>query len=403
MVRAHSLLYAIYICLIVSIICGALLYFANLYGQLNVHYNLQEELYLHNQSLVNYALGTNFSEEEILPAENSGIEGSFQPKQYGLLSLVLAKSYVRNDTVSSAHFIGHFAQDKTAIHLANFTRPLAYSGKVTIVGNVNLPSSFIETAHINNEHNQLQLQGQKKISAMSLPTLSSDLTSKINGLRTVSVSLTDLEKAQDSMYYNSFFNDTKEIQLNSVVSNMVFKGNFVLRSKDSLRIKKNAVLEDVILLAPKITFEEGFSGTVQAFATQGIDLEEKTTLKYPSAVCVLTTKGSTGKIRIKKGCKIVGAVVLSGNALEDIGSNTISIEEPGQLTGDIYCSGSLCLKSTVFGSVYTNRFHHQTASAMYENLVANLRIDVTKRPAYFIGFPLFETKNQRYGILKKVL
>jgi hypothetical protein len=66
MVRAHSLLYAIYISLIVSIICGALLYFANLYGQLNLYYNLQEELYLQNQSVVNYALGNKLIYSETL-------------------------------------------------------------------------------------------------------------------------------------------------------------------------------------------------------------------------------------------------------------------------------------------------------------------------------------------------
>ena len=161
MIKAHSLLYAIYICLIVSIICGALLYFANLYGQLNSHFNLQEELYIHNQSVVNFALGNNVLKEEIPTNEDSEIEGQYDVKQYGLLTLLLAKSILKNDTVSSAHFVGHFTNDKTAIHLANFTRPLSYSGIVKLVGNNNLPSTYIETAYINNKPNQLKILGKK--------------------------------------------------------------------------------------------------------------------------------------------------------------------------------------------------------------------------------------------------
>ena len=113
MVKAHSLLYAIYICLIVSIICGALLYFAYLYNQLNLHYNLQEEMYIHNQSVVNFALGNQISQVELPIDENSGIDGNYKVKQYGLLTMLLSNSILRNDTISSVHFVGSFSSDKT--------------------------------------------------------------------------------------------------------------------------------------------------------------------------------------------------------------------------------------------------------------------------------------------------
>ncbi|MFH6996253.1 hypothetical protein ACHRWY_27650, partial [Flavobacterium sp. FlaQc-48] len=105
----------------------------------------------------------------------------------------------------------------------------------------------------------------------------------------------------------------KEISVKSSLGNLIFKGNFILRSEDSIRVKKNTVLEDVILIAPKITFEEGFKGTVQAFASKGIELEEKVTLKYPSVICVYNESPDESKIKIKKGCYITGAVVLFGN------------------------------------------------------------------------------------------
>ncbi|RTY91787.1 hypothetical protein [Flavobacterium sp. GT3R68] len=403
MVRAHSLLYAIYICLIVSIICGALLYFANLYGQLNVHYNLHEELYIQNQSVVNFALGNKTQPAEIPLDENSGIEGSYETKQYGLLTLLLAKSSVRNDTVASAHFVGHYSTDKTAIHLSNFSKGLSYSGTVKLIGINHLPTPFIETSYITNAANLLTAQGTIMVSEILLPEINPNFRKIFEGIQTEKTALSDVDKPKDSLYYNSFLNETKEINVNPILSNVIFKGNFVLRSKDSLHIRKNAVLEDVILIAPKITFEDGFKGTVQAFATQGIELGEKVTLNYPSVICVYNETRDISKIKIKKESKITGAVVLFGNPLETIDKNSIEIEESGLVFGTVYCTGKLLLKSNVYGSVYTNRFFHKTTSSSYDNTISNIEINALKRPAYFIAIPLFDTKKTEYGILKKVL
>lgn len=404
MVRAHSLLYAIYICLIVSIVCGALLYFANLYGQLNLYYNLQEELYINNQSVVNFALGNKVLPNEIPPDEKTGIEASYEARPYGVLTLLLAKSSIRTDTVTSAHFVGSFSTDKTAIHLANFSRSLSYSGTVTLSGDNQLPSTFIETAYINNTLNKLNQEGKNTISEILLPEINPNFKKIFGGIQAQKINLSNVEKLNDSLYYNSFFNETKEIMVNPVLANVIFKGNFILRSKDSIRVRKSAVLEDVILMAPKITFEEGFQGTVQAFAVKGIELEQKVNLNYPSVLCVYNeSKENEAKIRIKREAKITGAVILFGSSFETLDKNTVEIDEEGLIYGDIYCSGKLFLKSNVYGSVYTNGFFYKTQSATYGNLIADIEINANRRPAYFIAIPLFDTKKTAYGILKKVL
>lgn len=403
MVKAHSLLYAIYICLIVSIVCGALLYFANLYGQLNLYYNLQEELYINNQSVVNFALGNKILPNEIPPDEKTGIEGSYEAKQYGVLTLLLAKSSIRTDTVASAHFVGCFTADKTAIHLANFSRSLSYSGNVILSGDNQLPSTFIETAYINNKPNKLTVQGKNMISEILLPEINPNFKKIFGGIQAQRADLSDVDKPKDSLYYNSFFNETKEIVVNPILANVIFKGNFILRSKDSIRVRKNVVLEDVILIAPKITFEEDFQGTVQAFATKGIELEQKVSLNYPSVICVYNESKDESKIKIKKAGKIRGAVILFGSSFETLDKNTIEMEEEGLVRGDIYCSGKLFLKSKVYGSVYTNGFFYKTQSSTYGNVIADIEINANKRPAYFIAIPLFDTKKTAYGILKKVL
>lgn len=402
MVKAHSLLYAVYICLIISILCGALLYFVNLYNQLNLYYNLREELYIQNQSVVNFALGNKAIPTAVEKEENSNIEGHYETKPYGLLSLIMAKSYFANDTVTSAHFVGAYTPDKTAIFLTNLSKPLSYSGKVKLIGNNQLPNTFIETSYLSNSLNKLVTEGKSIVSGSQLPTINPAFQKIFQGVQSEIMKLTDIEKVNDSMYYNSFFNETKEIPIKSTLENIIFKGNFILRSEDSVRVKKNTVLEDVILIAPKITFEEGFKGTVQAFASKRIELEKNVVLNYPSVVCVYNNSADECEIKIKKECRIAGAIVLFGSLEEMIDKNTIEIEEDGLLIGDLYCSGKLMLKSNVYGSVYTNRFFLKTGSSSYDNMISGIEINAVKRPEYFISIPLFDTQKTTYGIIKKV-
>lgn len=403
MIKAHSLLYAIYICLIISIICGALLYFSNLYNQLNLHYNLQEEMYIHNQSIVNFALGNKTLVNEIPVDEESGLEGSYETQKYGLLNLLIAKSILRNDTIKSAHFVGDYSSDKTAVHLANFSKPLSYSGVVKLIGNNSLPSTYIETSYIENKHNELTVKGNTSISEIRLPEINEEFEKIFKGIEAEKLSLSQIEKLKDSLYYNSFLSKTKEIYVNSIIGNTIFKGNFILKNKDSIRVKKNAILEDVILLAPKITFEEGFIGTAQVFATKNITLDKTVILNYPSIVCIYNKTSEESLIKIKSGSKITGAVVTFGNTLENIDKNSIQIDSNSEIFGHIYCSGKLDLKSNVYGSVYTNRFFLQTASSIYMNTISDIEINPTKLPNYFISIPLFDAKKTSYGILKKVL
>lgn len=403
MVKAHSLLYAIYICLLISIICSGLIYFSNLYNQLNLHYNLREELYIHNQSIVNYALGNKLAVANLEDKEIEGIQGTYKIKNHGLLNLLEAISFVKNDTVRTIHFVGEATKSSTALYLANFSKGLSYSGKVNIEGDIFMPTNTIETSYIINEVSRFSHKGKKSISEIQLPKINSAFEKIFQGINSEKSTLNGIEKHKDSIYFNSFKNPTKEVNVSSILSNSVFKGNFILRNEKSIKIKKDMILEDVIIMAPEVEIEEGFTGNIQIFSIKKIELKEKVTLNYPSVICLYNNTSEEALIKINKNCIIHGAVVLFGNPMEKISANTIEIDEKGALLGDIYCTGQLDLKSNVYGSVYTNRFSLKTPSATYDNIISNIEIDFTKKPDYFISIPLFAAKKTKYGILKKVL
>ena len=403
MVKAHSLLYAIYVCLIVSLLCGALLYITNMYSQLNLFYVTHEELYIHNQSLVNYALG-NIEGQEPMPQEENTILADYSTKQFGLFTLLLAKSFIKNDTITSAHFAGQYAADDTCIYLANYSKGLSYSGNVTLNGKKQLPSLNIEELFIDNQPNSLTEKGEIKLSINDLPALNSRFKDVFGLPEGNIISLKDIEMEKDSLYYNSFTAQTKMVRIGGeTLGNIIIKGNFVLYFPDSVYIKKSAVLEDVIIHAPKVTFEDGFSGTVQVFATKGVRLGKDVSLLYPSALCLYNETLNESAIIADKNCRIYGGVVMFGFPPRARDNNAIEIKEGGLVVGDIYCQGKLSLNSNVYGSVYTNRFLLKTRASSYDNCIANIEINVSKRPDYFISLPLFPNNTRRYGLSKKVM
>jgi len=360
-------------------------------------------MYIHNQSLVNFALGNRTIIEEFPTDEKNGIEGIYETKKYGLLTLLIAKSTIKNDTITSSHFVGSYSSDNTALHLSNFSKPLSFSGIVKLIGNIALPSKDIETSYIGNKQNDLITKGKISLSDIYLPEINPEFTKIFNDIPSEKTSLHQIEKQKDSIFLNSFQSKTKEIYINTSLDNIIFKGNFILRNKDSITIKKNTVLEDVILMAPKVTFEEGFEGSVQVFATQNITLNDKVNLLYPSVICIYNNSEKESIIKIKKETKINGAIVSFGNSFQNIDKNSIQIDPDGIIFGQIFCAGKLDLKSSIYGSVYTNRFFLKTQSSVYDNTISDIEINVTKLPNYFISIPLFKTKNTSYGVLKKVL
>lgn len=404
MIKAHSLLYAIYICLLVSIICGALLFFSNIYSQLNLHYNILEELYLQNHSSTNYALSS--EENQIVLSDDDNVINECTKKSFGLLTILNTTTTFKNDTISSTYLIGQYLNDKTALYVPKFfSKDLSFSGNVKITGDCYLPSKQIETAYILNEQNTLKINGNKLISNNFLPKLnpkSALTTSEIISIEP-KLSLNQIEKENNETYFNSFKLPTKVINISSVIDNIKIKGNFILKNKDSIRITKNNLIEDIIVIAPKITIEEGFKGNLQLFTNEEINIEPNVNLQYPSLIYLNAENSNSSKIRIKEKVNIYGSIILTNDNKEITNQNSIEIGEKGSILGDIYCNGQLDLKSKISGSVYTNRIFCKTTSSEYNNLLRNIDINATGKPHYYISIPLFETsKGNHYGIVKKV-
>ena len=190
---------------------------------------------------------------------------------------------------------------------------------------------------------------------------------------------------------NRLTNELKELQTQYIVV------------KDSLVIKKDVVLEDVIVKSPIIKIEDHFKGNLQVFATKKIDVGANVTLSYPSVLSIYNNSDAESQIVVNENSAIYGAVVLFGTKLMNTDDNKVVFKENTKVIGDIYCTGKLMISGKVFGAVFANRVFSQTQSATYENCIINAEIDITKRPDYFVSIPLFKNQKEVYGIFKKVL
>ncbi len=405
MVKAHSLLYAIYICLIVSVICGALLYFSTLYSQLNLYYNLNEDLYIQNQSYVNFALENLDDANVVSENEETGVISSYENKSYGLLNLLYVSTCTKLDTITSAHLTGNFTNDKTCVFIANQGNPFYFSGKVKLIGEKKLPTQRVQEKYINNEKNSFNAPGEIQLSQPELPELNPEIKLFFEKNIGGKVALKDVEKNSSSIYFNSFKNETVEIQLpGAVLENTTIKGNFILYAKDSIYIKNTVLLEDVIIKSPKIIIEENFKGSAQLFATEKIEVGEEVELNYPSVLCLFNKTSEKRNIIVNENAKISGAIVLFHNTEAKQSDDAILMKKGTVLTGEVYCTGKLMVEGKVYGSVYTNKVFHYTPVSSYDNCMVNTEIDVTKRPSYFVSIPIFQLKNKKNnGVFKKVL
>ncbi len=408
MVKAGSLLYAVYVCLLISVMSAALIFIFNYNLQLSTRQAIQSDLIDLCDSCIEFYLSdpNNFSEftTEQLDLFNNGLLCGFSKKKWGSFTLLTVQAFFKNDTVQKRAFVGpRDTVKKLALVVCDWDEPLKVSGLTLIKGAMELPSAGYKKVTIlgNNQLNKPILEGAVSRSSQLLPevTIGTPIAESENSIGT---SLSKMDKR--SLIYNDFKKEPLVIELNKGerLNNMSFKGNVVIKSEDTLYIESSTKLEDVIVQAPKIVIGKGFKGRAQFFAKKEITVEEEVLLGYPSSLVIPANKGLfEKKITLSRDSKIYGGVVINGDTFDEKENNRIIINEKALIIGALYCNGRLQLQGTVRGTVYTHKFQLETKSGNYENVLLNGTIDAIGIPRGFRYSALFDNQETTfYGIIK---
>lgn len=409
MLKAGSLLYAIYVCLILAILSSGLLYVFILNKNLSSRYDMQDRLIERCNSCFALYLSDkkqfqNNATQDISLFDD-GIRCHFELKRWGMYAKLMGKIYFKNDTIRKNALIGEVINDdQMALYLGDFGEELKISGTTQIIGNVKLPKKGYETVNIlgNQKINNPKIQGAVRNSSQELPKLELPGISQQNS---EIISVDDLQ--YNTGNFNSFSNKTLEILVHrgESLDRLAIKGNYVINALDTLYIDANSKIEDVIIKAPKVVVEKGFKGSLQIFAKKEVVIEEEVQLSYPSCIVITNETLLEGgkRITIGKEASVYGGVVIDAKSFKDKQENELIIAEDALITGDLYCNGILELKGMVIGTVYAHKLQLKTDFSLYSDVLLNAKIDATRLPKEFIRLPLFQnSQNNEFGIIKSI-
>lgn len=403
--KAGAMLYAISIAILLSLLSSSLIgysYFGNLYFS---YYTEMNQTQLNAQSGLNILLsGSNevaLNSEKEIDLFGGGTDSvTLKRSAWGIFETATVLAHSKHSSTRLNALIGEGIDttEKRSLYLTDLDRPLAVCGNTLIKGTAYLPKSGIKNAYIEGKSfsGMKYVDGVTKSSSKTIPKFNDKLTKSL-------VELLSKNIAEGDSIYNLTNNELPDSLKNSFTKHTIyvtstvtleitdqhFSGNICFISDKGIEIGANAILKDVILIAPGIEIEEGFEGALQAFASDSIIINEKVKLNYPSALGVIHTNRSKANvfITIKEDSQISGSVF----AFQDPESSNvtnqvhIAIDKGAIIRGTVYSSVSADLKGIIYGSLTCAKIILNTPSSVYENHLLDATIDATKLSKYYAG------------------
>jgi len=386
-IESSALGYAISFLLLVGLITSGIVFISSVNKRIEINYELDEHLLFNNYFSLKYgAKLLETGETEIV--HPSGDTSKLSVKEWGAFRVIFSKTHHGNKKVEKSALVGYKSISRyPALYLPDNRQVIKLCGKTIIEGDVYSSDRGFERGYIagkNFEGSKL-FDGVKKQSEKTLPKLKSYV--KELGIELFRKDVSKIEGIEKDTAFNfseqtSLWSTTDPIQLKNRIT-----GNIVIHSFDSIFIAASAVLKNIILIAPIIHFEKGFTGSVQAIASEQIFCEEDVILNYPSSL-ILNVDNETDskiehKIYIGHNSKVIGGILLVSKKRNF--RNPVYLEIDQALVGGlIYNEGTTEIKGKVIGSVYTSEFGLKTGGGEYTNYLLDATLSMQQLPKSFI-------------------
>lgn len=331
---------------------------------------------------------------EVQFSELDGEKTSITKKHWGVFDLAIVRSTLKNETFQKIALLGNQKEERKALYLQNNNQPLVVVGNTKITGDVILPQKGITTGNISGVAyygNEL-VYGNIKTNSGQLPAIHNlDYIIQITQEYPLDeVQMFDLKEG--IKLRNSFEEKTLGFETEAPLDlrNMSLEGNIVLMSRSQIRVFRSAVLEDVILIAPKVILESGVKGSCQIFAEEKIWIKEGVELSYPSGLTLIDSNTLKGKnkeinIEIDKRAQIKGVVLYYNKNKESDYTTQVTVKEGAKVTGEVYCNKNFELGGSVDGFVYTSNFIANQAGGIYMNHLYNGQINAKAISEHYKG------------------
>lgn len=332
--------------------------------------------------------------------DTSDEKAKFNYRNWGVFKIIDVHVSTKWKTRNKSILTGQaYSPEGIALYLAETNNKLSLSGKTEIKGPCYLPERGISKARIQDKEfiGNLDIL-HKGNSQKTLPILAKNLLNIISSLKK-NVSLTQYhvpDEARDADFFINYFSDPTllvPISDGSELSGHHYVGNFILFCDTLVTIPRDAILEDIILMAPSVKFEDGFIGNLQVFSTEKIEIGNECKIKMPSFLGVISREGEReSNICIGKDNIILSDIVLyrQGQVSEDV--FTLIIGSGSHVYGKVYCNQWAEIKGEVRGSLYCNKLIHHTPVGSYHNSLVDGVINYYLLPSEMVHGFIFDEK-----------
>jgi|GEM_PF-6534764 len=203
-------------------------------------------------------------------------------------------------------------------------------------------------------------------------------------------------KIFSSNFSSDFGNPSMIISGDTVSISCRLEGNIIILA-ETIVAMEGATLWNTILIAKSIYLPEGFTGSLQAFATDTIKVGKYSKIKHPSILSLLPemNKKATRKDKIHpflyvgESSLITAEIIAYDDRINRQKTSLIDVGSGSVVMGGIYSTGNLKMEGTCIGTIHCNKFIGTVNFNLQENLLKNININIDSLPSFYCFSNLF--------------
>ena len=410
-IKSGALQFTVFVAVLIALLLAGLI----LYAYTFIYMKEQSKGAIENIQVANIGIQHLLQQKEthndtvtidFLKKENQTIKTNLS--QWGIFQKGIAISQFRKKKFIKTALIGSLivSKESPTLFLQETHNGLSLVGHTNIRGNAYLPVQGINSGYIagNSYYGSQLIYGTITNSSKTLPKIESTILKGIVFyLKEYQLNQEDyINISSPSKTTNSFKTKTKGYYSADpiVLEHTYLSGNIIIKSETSIKIKKTAVLHDIILIAPSIEIEDQTTGNFQAIASRKITVGTNCQLSYPSALLLYqdnmnnideaSTVPFDNQIFIHSGTVIKGSIGYFQTKETTDFKTQVVLEQDAKIKGQVYCNGNFEIKGTVSGSVFTRQFVANQSGSLFVNHVYNATIENENIPAIYGGVPIEE-------------
>lgn len=385
--KASAIGYAISFMLLIALICSGVLFIASVNKRLEVLHLTKEHLIFDNYTALLFA-----SKQELKPTHSlahvSGDTSEITSKMWGSFKMVHVLTRHSGKSIQKTALIAYLTDGGLpALYLPDNQQALKIGGETRIEGTAFLSERGIERAYIGGKNYMFDqlIFGKTARSERSLPPLKKQVQNL--GLESFIAGCDKKDYImQDSAF--SFVNKTTLFsEMGALRVSNSYSGNVIIHSFDSIYVTREARLKNVILIAPRIRFQEGFKGSVQAIAHQSIVCEKNVSLEYPSTLTLNELKnsalGEQAQVYLDENSRVLGGILVQTQQFNFRNMPRLFVAKGALVGGLVYNAGETELNAKVIGHLYTQKFTLKAGGGVYINHLLDATVSSVKLPDYF--------------------